>query len=259
MIRLLATLAAPALLLTTAPALAAKPAPADESKTTLDPVRLEAARRTVDYVFPLGTYARMMDGTMDTMMDVVMDSAAGMPLKDLAGIGGLKQEDLETSMGSATLAEIMAIYDPNYRERMKLSTRAMMNEMSGLMSEFEPEIRDGLAKAYAAKFDARQLHELNAFFATPTGTAYAANSFMIFMDPAVMSKMQQFMPRMMERMPDIIAKVKTAVDKLPPPRAYKDLTETERTRLAKLLGLSREELEKREIERAEGEMAAEAE
>lgn len=258
MTRLMTVLAAPALLLAAAPAVAA-PAPAAPGEAAVDPARLEAARKTVDHVFPLGTYARMMDGTMDSMMDVIMDSAAGMPLKDLAGIGGLKQEELETPMGSATLAEIMAIYDPNYRERMKLSTRAMMSEMSGLMTEFEPEIRDGLAKAYAAKFDAAQLRELNAFFATPTGAAYAANSFMIFMDPAVMSKMQQFMPRMMERMPDIIAKVKTAVDKLPPPRAYKDLSEKERTRLAELLGLSREELDKRELERAEGEMEAEAE
>lgn len=65
--------------------------------------------------------------------------------------------------------------------------------------------------------------------------------------------MQQFMPRMMEEMPAIIENVKTATAGLPSPRDYKDLTGAERTRLAALLGISREELDQREAEKAEAE------
>jgi len=257
MSRTFSVLAAPALLIAALPAAlparaaeAAAEAPAEvaaETAQAADPARLAVARRTVDFVFPLGTYARIMNGTMDKMMDSVMDSMAQMPLKDLAGISGVETDKL----GTASLAEIMDIYDPHYKERMSLSTRTMMHEMSGIMSEFEPEIRDGLATAYAEKFDARQLEELNTFFATPTGGEYAADSYLIMMSPHVMSKMQSFMPKMMQAMPAIVDKVKAATEHLPPPRQYADLSKAEKSKLAGLLGLSEEELAEKEAARKE--------
>ncbi|SFF74738.1 hypothetical protein SAMN05518801_101197 [Novosphingobium sp. CF614] len=246
--KFLAALIAPALLLTAAPALAAQ-APGETeaaTETSIDPARLASARQTVDYVFPLGTYARIMNGTMDKIMDSMMDSMSKMPLKDLAGLSGVDTQKL----GSASLAEIMEIYDPAYKERLKVTTHTMMAEMIGLMTDFEPEIRDGLAKAYAAKFDAKQLGELNAFFATPTGKSYAADSYIIMMSPEVMEKMQAFMPRMMQQMPAIGEKVKAATAALPAPRKYADLGKAEKAKLAKLLGLAEAELEKQEAAKA---------
>ncbi|MGG2005340.1 DUF2059 domain-containing protein [Novosphingobium resinovorum] len=141
-------------------------------------------------MFPLGTYGRIMNGTMDKMMDSIMDSMMQMPLKDLAGISGVDTEKL----GSGTMAQIMEIYDPAFKQRMSATTRTMMTDMMGLMTQFEPDIRDGLASAYAGRFDAKQLQEMNAFFATPTGKAYAADSYIIMMSPEVMNRMQALMP-----------------------------------------------------------------
>lgn len=246
MTRFFAALSAPALLLGTTPALAAEPEPASARETSLDPARLFAARQTVDYVFPAGIYARLMNGTLEKMMDSIFDSTTRLPLKDFAGLDQPRQEELEQKLGSATLHQIMEIYDPAYRDRMKLSTRAMMSEMTGLMTEFEPEIRDGLAKAYAARFDTKQLGELNAFFATPTGKAYAADSYLIMMSPEVMSKMEAFVPKMMQRMPAMVEKMKAATAGMPEPRKYADLSKADKQRLAKLLGVTEEELEARE-------------
>ncbi len=234
-----------ALLCAAVPAFAAEPAPA-VAAASADPARLAAARQTVDYIFPLGTYARLMNGTMDKMMDSIMDSTMQMPVKDLTGISGVDTDKL----GSASLAEIMAIYDPAYKERMRVSTRTMMAEMSMLMTEFEPEIRDGLATAYAIRFDAGQLRDLNTFFATPTGKAYAAESYMIMMSPEVMSKMQAFMPKFMQMMPTIVEKTKAATAQMPPPRHYGDLSDAEKGKLAKVLGISRKELDKSEAAKA---------
>ncbi|EIZ78877.1 hypothetical protein WSK_2420 [Novosphingobium sp. Rr 2-17] len=235
-----------ALLATTAPALAAPGAPTPDAPTPAatpaDPARLAAARRTVDYVFPLGTYARLMNGTMDKMMDSLMDSMMDMPVKDLAGIGGVDTPNL----GAATTAQIMEIYDPAYRERLHLATRTMMAEMSTMMTQFEPDIRDGLAGAYAARFDARQLADLNAFFATPTGKIYAADSYLIMMSPEVMTKMQKFTPQLMQQIPGIVEKVKAATASLPPMRKYSDLSEAEKVKMAKILGIERSALDKTE-------------
>jgi hypothetical protein len=223
-----------------APAFAAEPAPAPAAE--VDPARLAVARQTVDYVFPAGTYARLMDGTLDKMMDALMDSTMRLPIKDLAGMTGVDADTL----GEGSLAEMMEIYDPAYKERTRLSTRAMMAEMTTLMTTFEPAIRDGLASAYAARFDAAQLAELNRFFATPTGKAYAADSYLVMMSPEVMEKLQAFMPQMMKAMPTMIEKVKAATAGLPAPRTYEDLSDADKDKLAKVLGIPREQLDENE-------------
>ncbi|MGO4168239.1 DUF2059 domain-containing protein [Novosphingobium sp. YAF33] len=239
-----------------APSFAAEPAQAAPAATTAaaaataapitDPARIAAARVTVDHVFPLGTYARLMNGTLDKMMDSIMDSTMKLPLKQLAGLSGVNTEEL----GEASMAEIMQIYDPAFKQRMQISTRTMMNEMIPLMTQVEPDIRDGLTQAYAGRYTTTQLGELNAFFATPTGKAYAADSYLVMMSPEVMAKMQGFVPKLMEQMPAIVEKVKTASASLPEPRAYGDLSKDEKARLAKLLGVSEAQLEKDEKAKA---------
>lgn len=225
------------------------------NQAPVDPARLAAARTTVDYVWPLGTYARMMNGTMDKMMDAILDSTMQLPIKDLAGIGGVDTAKL----GSGSLAQIMEIYDPAYKERLRLTTRTMMAEMTTMMTQFEPEIRDGLSQAYAMRFDAKQLADLNTFFATPTGKAYAADSYMIMMSPEVMTKMQTLMPRIMEQMPAIVDKVKTSTASLPRQRAYAELTAAEKDKLSNILGVQRAELDKREAAKSDAQAALEEE
>lgn len=237
-------LAGAALLAFHVPAFAAEAAPA--AAAPADAARIAAARRTVDFIFPLGTYARVMNGTMDKMMESLMDSTMQLPLKDLAGMAGA---DVGKT-GSASLAEMMAIYDPAYKERMRISSRTMMTEMMGLMTEVEPDIREGLASAYAARFDTAQLEDLNAFFATPTGKVYAADSYLIMMSPEVIAKMQAFMPKFMKLMPSLVEKVQVATAKLPPMRKYADLSKAEKDKLAALIGISRKKLDETEAAKA---------
>ena len=241
--RLLIAATACALTPTAAPAaaLAASPAPAPEAAAAIEPARLEAARLTVDYIFPTGTYARLMEKTMGQMMDQMFDSVGKLPLRELAAIGKVSPDQLKT-LGDATLSEIMTIYDPHYQQRTQLTMRAMTTEMTGLMTQFEPAMRDGLARAYARRFTAAQLAELNRFFATPTGTAYAADSMAIFMDPEVVAKMAELMPAIMKQMPALTKKMEAAAATLPPPRRLEEMSATERKRLAGLLGMKESEL-----------------
>ena len=206
-----------------------------------DPVRLEAAQATVKHVFPSGTYARIMERTMDGVMDATMDSIGEMPLRDLAAIGGKSPEELE-KMGKGTLKEMLAIVDPAYDQRMHLTMQVMSQEMTTLMTRFEPAFQDGLARAYAKRFTVAQLDELNSFFETPTGRAYAAESLVIMTDPEVMKKMTEIMPAMMKQMPAITQRMKQAMAGLPGPRKPEDLSPEEKARLAELLGVPVEKL-----------------
>ena len=198
--------------------------------TPVDPARLAAARQTVDYIFPLGTYGRIMGKTMDTMMGPMMDGVGAMPLSSLAGMGGMTSADT-AKLGKTTLADMMTILDPAYRKRMEISTHVMTTEMAKVMSEIEPGMRDALSHAYARRFDLSQLGELNRFFGTPTGRIYASESMTIMADPDIIAQMQGFVPTLLKRMPEVMTKVQQATASLPKPRKYEDLTPAEKARL----------------------------
>ena len=71
------------------------------------------------------------------------------------------------------MAEIMAEMDPNFKERMDITMKVMFSEMGDLMSAMEPIVREALSKIYARKYSAQALADMNSFFATPSGTAFA--------------------------------------------------------------------------------------
>lgn len=236
-----------AVTLSLAPALAQN-APAvpvtTPSQTPVDPARLAAAQDVVNHIFPEGTYARMMNGSFDAIMKSVMNSFSNIPVKQIAAIGGLSQAEV-AKLGDGNLREMMAILDPAFQQRMDIIMHTMVSELPKLMATFEPGMREGLSQAYAKRYSLEQLTELNRFFATPTGSAYASNSMLIAMDPEVMSRMQAVMPQMMQQMPAIMQKAMAAAATLPKPKKPEDLTRADRAKLAKLLGVPETQISKK--------------
>lgn len=224
---------APAALAQAVPAPQDTAAPADPAP--IDPARLEAATRAADFIFPTGTYAKMMDRTLNGMMKPMMDSVGRIPLRDLAAMTGADEAHL-ARIGDGKLDEVMAILDPAYKERMAVGVPAMVKAIQGMVTEFEPVMKKGLSRAYARRFDATQLAELNTFFATPTGKVFAENSMLIFTDPEIMNTMQDMVPMMMKRMPAIMKSMEGEMARFPKRRTFKDLTPAERKKLEDLLG-----------------------
>jgi hypothetical protein len=203
--------AAPALAQPAAPASAAAP----QAPATSDPGRLALARTTIDFVWPTGTYERMMRGAMSSVIEQMTDSMFDMKIGDLAP----GQPPADPKLARQTLREAMAKEDPHFMERMRITNRVMFEEMIPLLNRIEPGIREGLAQVYARKFSAAQLEDLNRFFATPTGRAYAPEAMMAFMEPEIVQQVSSFGPEFVKEMPRIMDKVKAATAHLPPPPA----------------------------------------
>lgn len=248
-----------ALAIAAALALASGPASAQTAPrpvaAPVDATRLTAARQVVARLMPPGTYKRMMDQSMGPLMDSMTQSMGQLPVQDLARLSGITAEEA-ASLGEGTIEQVMAIYDPHWRDRLKRSTDAMMGGMTGIMTSMEPAMREGLSRAYAREFSAAELGEMDRFFATPAGTHYALKSLQLFMDPEMMKIMSDMVPEMTKRMPDMMAKAEAAVASLPKPRSNSDLTPAERAKLSKLLGVPADTLENDPEPEAEAEDAA---
>jgi hypothetical protein len=218
------------------PAMAQTAAAPDTPPAAPAPVASPAAATIAGQLFPNGTYRKMLGPQFTQMMSSMTGSMGAMPIGPILKAAGLP-ESSGANLDKVTIQQIMDIVDPVFKKRMDLMMSGMFTEMVPLFESMEPDLRDGLAASLQSRFSQPQLAELQAFFATPTGNAFASQQMMLFMDPAVMGKMQAQMPKIMEAMPGLIAKSVKAMEALPKPKQYKDLTKDERARLAALLGV----------------------
>ena len=196
-----------------APALA-QTAPAPVPAGAIDPARLAAAEKVVAALVPEGVYMKMMRDQFPRMMDAMMAQMMGKTAAEL-GVPEAWDDD------GKTMGEAAASADPHFEERMKIMSRVMGEEMGVLFDKLEPRVRAGLSRSFARRFTTAQLGELDAFFATSTGGAFAEQYLLTFMDPEVMQEMMAATPELMKAMPEIMKKVEAATAHLPPPPAPK--------------------------------------
>ena len=204
--------------------------------------RLPSAAIVAGKIMPDGTYARMMEDTLQRVlqpMTAIMPKV--MPTAELATALGVNIGWLD-QLSENGAAEISTMLDPHYRERSEAMMNGMMKRMGQIMAEMEPDIRDGLARAYASRFSQQELDDIAAFFATPSGERYATESMLIFTDPQTMSAAMKGMPKMLSAMPELLTEAGESASHLPPAREVESLTAAERTRIADLLGIPAAEL-----------------
>jgi len=201
--------------------------------TQQEEARLPALSEAVVKVMPDGIYARMMTDMMGGMFGVLADHMDTMPSEEIAGKLNIPPEQVQ-EYDEAVRKEIIYLIDPAFSQRGRLSMQAMTASLTKVMAEMEPGIRSGLARAYARRFTAEQLADINTFFATPTGAVYASESMLVFTDPQAMAGSMEALPKVIEAMPTMMASIAEATAGLPQERGFTDLSEGERTRLAKL-------------------------
>lgn len=237
-----ALLVAGATLFVAMPALAqTAPVSAAPVAAPADPATLAEARLVVGRLVPPGTYKKILGPMMDSVMTSMTDNMKALPLRQLAEMGGLDAKQTE-ALDKIKLDEVMAIYDPHWRERSQLQTRAMFDAMGDFFTTIEPELREAMAHAYANHFSLAELTDIDHFFATASGGKFAAQYMTVATDPAMIAEMQSMMPKMMQHLPEFVAAAQKATANLPAPRKLKDLTPAERTRLAKALGVDESKL-----------------
>lgn len=173
------------------------------------PERLALSRVTVKGLFPDGTYARLLDGMMDSFIDRIMDfSEADFGVKGKDGKPPSKE----------TLRQAALKDDPHFEERMKITERVVMEEMAKLGAIMEPKLREGLARSMARRFDERQLTDINAFLATDSGRAFGSQSMSMWVDADVIRGMIGSFPEIIGALPGAIARLETETAHLPKPK-----------------------------------------
>lgn len=211
-----------------------------EPLTAEQEARLPAAQSVVGAMMPEGFYGEMMGDMMDKMIRPMMSMFSTPDF--ILGTRLAADEETLGELDETQKVELLEMLDPAYDRRTDVIVEVMTESMGGIFDTLEPPMREGLSKAYAVRFDDDQLADIGAFFATPTGGTYARESMALFADPQVMQAMMQALPQMMGSFGNLETVMKEAMAELPAERAYEDLTDAQRTRMAELLGVDEAEL-----------------
>lgn len=192
------------------PPVVAAPAPPrptgfDVVPADIDPARLALARQSVGTLFPPGSYARMFGQMMGPGKNSLMNSMIDMSPADMGLDAG----------GQVSMRDLIAKKDPYFQERIRLTTQVITEEMTRLAPQFEPPLREGLARSMSRRFSAAQLADLNVFLSTPSGRAFGEQMFTMWVDPEVIRSMISIGPMMMKEMPAVMKKVEAATASLP--------------------------------------------
>ena len=211
------------------------------SNEPIDPQRLALAQQTIGKIMPKGIYAKMMGGIVNKAMGSIAGDSNGMSDIMITQATGVDIGD--ESLDPAKRAAITQLLDSNYAERSKLMQNTITPMFDKMISVIEPPMREGMSRAYARKFTPAQLTELNRFFATPTGSVYAAEAFALQADPEVMQSMMSALPLMFSEIKQPAGEIEAKMNALPKPRTLDLLSTAEIDKMAQLLGTTSEALD----------------
>ncbi|UAB78350.1 DUF2059 domain-containing protein [Erythrobacter sp. SCSIO 43205] len=209
-----------------------------EPLTDEQEARLPAAKALIDVMMPEGFYADMMSEMMSSTMGPLLDMMGGAGAAEMViGSRVMVDPQVTASLSDAEKAELAGLLDPSFGERGTIMQDMLNDIMLEAAVLIEPGFKEGMAKAYAIRFDDAQLADIAAFFATPTGKLYAQENIKLMADPQVMSASMQAMPAMMQQFGDMGAQMEAAMAALPPERDVSDLSAEQRSRMAQILGV----------------------
>ena len=176
---------------TAAERVAALPAP--------DPARLALSERLIDRIWPVGMFRRIMETTMASTVDAVGSMEAAVDWGGQGDDKAARRAQHEARTGRPLIGSSGA--DTSGPENVEQAVAAMTEAMLPMYEAMEPPLRAALARIYARRYDATQLGELEAFFSTPTGQAYAADSLTLMNDPEMVAAMAEAMGEMANLIP----------------------------------------------------------
>lgn len=218
---------------------------AAEPLTPEQEARLPLASEVIDKMMPPGSLSEVMGDMfgMEGMLGPILSRAQEPRAADFAAQLGMEAWELE--MDEAAVAEAATIIDPAREERGARKAAVMPQIMTDMMTAMEPAMREAMTEVFAIQFDQQELADINAFFSTSSGAAFAKKSLKMSSDPRVMGASMKVMPEMMAGFQNMEAQMEAATADLPQPRVFADLSAEEQARMAELTGFTVDELAER--------------
>lgn len=200
----------------------------------IEPGRLTLAQKTMSALIPAGSLEKMIDNLYGKMFKTIMGEFGGQSDLMLSIQTGVESDQI-AKLDEATKGKVADMFDPHRKEREDQITKVIKPLISEVLGDMEPPMREGMSKAYARRFTAAQLTDLNGFLATPTGTLYANEWMALQADPEVMVAVVKAVPPLITKFIDRAPELEKDFKDLPKEKQLSDFDDKELAKLAKLM------------------------
>ncbi len=198
------------------------------------PAQLALAQQTTAALVPPGSLEKMIDNLYGKLFKGILGEMGGMSDLMLSIKTGVESEKI-AALDEASKTAAADLLDPYRQQREDQVMKVVKPLISEALRDMEAPMRSGMAQAYARKFTAAQLTDMNGFFATPAGQAYTSEWMALQADPQVMLAMIKAVPPLVTKFMDRAPAIEKDMKELPKEKQLSDLSEAELTRLAKLM------------------------
>ncbi|QDH33591.1 DUF2059 domain-containing protein [Porphyrobacter sp. YT40] len=213
-----------------------------EPLTAEQQARMPAAEAIIARIMPPGAMAElsqsMMGGFFGSFGDI-LNTGPKPALAELIGVNPLELDGVSDDQAR----EAASLLDPAWEERQSIVTGLMPEMLGEMMNAVEPSMRRAMAELYAIRFTPAELTAIDTFFATETGGKYARESLSMASDKRMLAASMEAMPAVFTMIGQMEERMKARTESLPAPRAFGDLDEAEKAKVAALTGYSVEEIE----------------
>ncbi len=169
-------------------------------------------------LIPAGSLEKMIDNLYGKMFKTIMGEFGGQSDLMLSIQTGVESDQI-AKLDEATKGKVADMFDPHRKEREDQITKVIKPLISEVLGDMEPPMREGMSKAYARRFTAAQLTDLNGFLATPTGTLYANEWMALQADPEVMVAVVKAVPPLITKFIDRAPELEKDFKDLPKEKA----------------------------------------
>ncbi|WP_249340201.1 DUF2059 domain-containing protein [Sphingopyxis sp. L1A2A] len=198
------------------------------------PAQLALAQQTTAALVPPGSLEKMIDNLYGKLFKGILGEMGGMSDLMLSIKTGVESEKIAL-LDEPSKTAIADMLDPYRQQREDQVMTVIKPLISEALRDMEAPMRSGMAQAYARKFTAQQLTDMNGFFATPAGGAYTSEWMALQADPQVMLTMIKAVPPLITKFMDRAPAIEKDMKELPKEKQLSDLSDAELTKLAKLM------------------------
>lgn len=167
-------------------------------------------------ILPEGAYARLMTNLVDNF-DSIVDTMMQSFMKQIATADPDATDAKLAELENLSFTDLMTKSDPHFPERLSIIKKVVGEELTAVSAVVEPEFRMAMAQIFARKYDDATLEQLNRFFASPAGAAFA-NDFMGMMtEKEMLGAFAGMFPKLIGPIAKIGERIKAETAHLPSP------------------------------------------
>ena len=202
---------------------------------SVGPARLAVATEIAAVMMPPGSLVAVMSGATAQLSGGIRNNMLNAPMLAFIRAAGIRP-DKQVRIDEATETAAMATIDPAFGQRQLIISETLVKRAATIVEAHEPVARAALATAHARRMTREDLTALRDFLRKPAGLAYAEAMRFIPRDPANIASSRELFGKIDAALPAVTSEIAKATGALPRPRRYADLTETEKSRVFKLIG-----------------------